>query len=53
MKIYSQDMRMEFSMEKCAMLIMKRGKREITEGIEMPNQEKFGTLEEKENYDYF
>ena len=42
-RIYSQDMRMEFGLEKCSMLIMKSGKSEITEGIELPNKEKVRT----------
>ena len=37
MSIYSQDIGTEFVIEKCAMLIMKSGKRQITEGIEQPN----------------
>ena len=43
---------MEFGTEKCAMLIMKRGKRQMTEGIEMLKQEKIRTLGEKKNYKY-
>ena len=39
-KIYSQDIGMEFGIEKCANLIMKGGKRETTEGIELSNQER-------------
>ena len=38
--------------EKCVMLIKKSGKRQITEGMEQPNQEKGRTLGEKENYKY-
>ena len=38
--IYSQDIGMEFDIEKCSMQIMRSGKRFITEGIELPNQEK-------------
>ena len=38
-RIYSDDI-MEFGIEKCAMLIMKSGKRQITEGTELPKQEK-------------
>ena len=38
--IYSDDVGMEFGREKCAMLIMRSRKRQITEGLEMPNQEK-------------
>ena len=35
--IYSQDIGMEFEIEKCAMLIMKKGKGNTTEGIELLN----------------
>ena len=31
---------MKFGIEKCAMLIMERGKRQIIKGIELLNQEK-------------
>ena len=31
---------------------MRNGKRQMTEGIELPNQEKIKTLEEKETYEY-
>ena len=34
------------------MLIRKSKKRKITEGIELTNQKRIGTLEEKENYKY-
>ena len=33
-RIYSQDIGMEFGREKCAMLVMKSGKRYWTEGME-------------------
>ena len=51
-RIYSQDIGMEFSIEKCAMLVMKSGKRHITDGMELPNQNKIRTLGEKETYKY-
>ena len=38
-RIYSQDMGIEFGIEKFAMPIMRNGKRQMTEGIELPNQE--------------
>ena len=38
--------------EKIAMLIMKSGKRHITDGMELPNQDKIRTLREKETYKY-
>ena len=46
--IFSQDIGMEFGIEKCAMLIMKIGKRHRTEGIQLPNQDKIRTHGEKE-----
>ena len=48
--IYSQDIGMRFSNEKCNMLIIRSEKRQITEGIEQQNQEKIKTLGEKETY---
>ena len=39
-RIYSRDIRMEFGMEKCAMLVMKSGKRHLTDRIELPNKDK-------------
>ena len=39
---------MEFNIEKCTLLVMKRGKRYITDGIELPNQDKIKTLGQKE-----
>ena len=51
-RIYIQDIGMEFGIEKCAMLVMKSGKRHTTDGIELPNQDKIRTLGEKETYKY-
>ena len=51
-RIYSQDIGMEFSKEKCALLVMKSGKRQLTDGIELPNQDKIRTLAENETYKY-
>ena len=36
-RIYSQDIGMEFGIEKCAMLVMKNGKRHLTEEMELQN----------------
>ena len=52
-RIYSQDIGMEFGIEKCAMLVMKSGKRHLTDGMELPNQDKIRTLTEKQTYKYF
>ena len=51
-RIYSQERGMEFGIEKCAMLVMKSGKRHITDGMELPNQNKIRTVREKETYKY-
>ena len=51
-RICSQDIGMEFGIEKCAILVMKSGKRHLTDGMELPNQDKIRTLGEKETYKY-
>ena len=43
---------MELCIEKCFMLITKRGKCQLTEGIELQNQERIRTFGEKKNYKY-
>ena len=43
---------MEFGIEKCAMPIMRRGKQQIREIIEIPNKEKTRIRGEKETYKY-
>ena len=51
-RIYSQDIGMEFGIEKCVLLVMKSGKRHLTDGIELPKQDKVRTLAENETYKY-
>ena len=51
-KIHSQDVGMEFGIEKWAMFIMK-SRKQIIEGIELQNQEKIRMRGEKEHYKYF
>ena len=41
-------MGMEFGIEKYAMIFMKNGKRHLTDGMELPNQDKIRTLGENE-----
>ena len=43
---------MKFGIEKYAILVMKSGKRHLTDRMELPNQEKTRTLGEKETYNY-
>ena len=47
-RIYSRDIGMEFGIEKCAMLVMKSGKRHLTDRMELPNKDKIKTLAENE-----
>ena len=51
-RIYSQDIGMEFGKEKCVMLVMKSGKYDMTNGMELPNHDRIRTLEENETYKY-
>ena len=43
---------MKFGIEKCAVLVMKSDKRQLTGGMERPNQDKIKTLAENETYKY-
>ena len=52
LRIYSQDIWIEFGREKCALLVMKSSKRHLTDGIELPNQHNIRTLAENETYKY-
>ena len=51
-RIYRENIGIEFLKEKYAMLIMKTGKRHLMDGIKLPNQDKIRTLSEKETYKY-
>ena len=51
-RIYSQDIGMEFGIDKWVMLMMNTGKNETAKGIEQPNREEIRTFGEKENYKY-
>ena len=51
-RIYNRDIGMEFGIEKCAMLVMKSGKRQLCDGIELPNKDKIKRLAENETYAY-
>ena len=51
-RIYCQDIGIEFGIEKCALQGMKSGKRHMTDGMKLQNQDKIRTLGEKETYKY-
>ena len=52
MWIYSDDKEMESGKEKCAMFIRKSNKWQMSEGMEIRNQEKVRTLGENETFMY-
>ena len=43
---------MEFGVEKCAMFVMKSGKRQLIDEMELPNKDKIKTLAENETHKY-
>ena len=49
---FSNDIGMQFGLDKCAVLIIKRGKIVKSEGIELPNDEKIRSLKEDDSYKY-
>ena len=51
-RIYNKDIGMEFGIEKCAMIEMKRGKMIYSEGTQLPSGKKIKSLEEDERYKY-
>ena len=51
-RIHSQDIGIGFSIEKYALLVMKSSKRHLTDGMELPNQDKIRTVGENETNKY-
>ena len=51
-RIYREDIGREFGIEKCAVLIMKSEKWQMTEVIELTNQRKTRKLGEIESYEH-
>ena len=51
-KIFSQDIRMQFAINKCAMLVMKKGKIVKSDDIQFPNDKVINSLEEGESNKY-
>ena len=50
--VLENDIRMEFGIEKCAMIVMKSSERYMTDGMELPNQDKIRTQGENETCKY-
>ena len=51
-RIFSKDIGMEFSIEKCAMLMIEKGKIVKSVGIELPDGKVIKSLQEGESYKY-
>ena len=51
-RIFSSDIGMKFGIEKCAVLIIKRGKITQSEGIALPDDTNIRSLKEGEGYKY-
>lgn len=50
-RIYSQDIKMSFGLNKCAVLEMRRGRQVGSSGIDLPNHQHIGEINE-EGYKY-
>ena len=50
--VFSEDIGMEFGIEKYAMLVMEKGKIEKSVGIELPDGQVIKSLQEGESYKY-
>ena len=50
--VFSENIGMEFGVEKCAMLVMKKGKIVKSVGIELPDGKVIKSLQEGESYKY-
>ena len=51
-RVFSEDIGMEFGIDKCAMLVMEKGKNGKSVGIELPNGKIIKSLQEGESYKY-
>ena len=51
-RIYSEDIGMELCIKKCIMLVIKCGKRHVTDGMERPNKDNIRTRRENKTYKY-
>lgn len=50
--MFSKDIGMDFGIEKCAVIQMKREKFVMSEGIELPSDKKIRSLDDQEWYKY-
>ena len=52
LRVFSEDIGMEFVKEKCAMLVMEKGKIVTSVGIEFPDGKVIRSVQEGESYKY-
>ena len=51
-RIISTDIHMEFGVDKCAVLVMKRGKIQHTDGIQLPDNKEIKQVDVQKGYKY-
>ena len=51
-RVFNKDIGVEFGIEKCAMLVMEKGKCVKSVGIQLPNGKVIKSLQEGESYKY-
>ena len=51
-RVFSEETGMEFGIEKCAVLVMKRGKVVKSEGIKLPDYKTIQGLKDGDSYKY-
>ena len=51
-RVFSEDIRMEFGINKCGVLVMKRGRLSRTVGIEMPSGDMIKEIDTELGYKY-
>ena len=51
-RVFSEDIGMEFDVEKCAKLVMEKGKIVKSVGIEFPDGKVIKSLQERDSYKY-
>lgn len=51
-RISSKEIRMEFGTEKCAMLVMVKGKKKVPDGVHLPDGKTINSLKDGEGYKY-
>ena len=51
-RVFSQDIRMEFGIDKCATIVLKRGKLVKSDGIKLPDGKEMKSLNEGDGYKY-